>query len=438
MNGELVGVWQLSRHGVPEFHYDPDWLRSPHARPLSLSLPILPENPPHRGEYVAAWFENLLPESSLIRERVRRRFHTSSTNAFDLLASIGRDCVGAVQILPAGADPADVRRISGEIISEEDLARVVREATSAPAMGLDRQSEDFRIAIAGEQEKTALLRIGGEWYKPRGGTPTTHILKLPLGFVGSLRADMRSSVENEWLCMHFLRELGLPVPATEMACFRDDVSEEKVLIVERFDRQRVSGAGGDWILRLPQEDLCQATGTAANCKYESDGGPGIAECLTVLQAGDVPEDDSIVFALAQLAFWLLAAPDGHAKNFSIFLRRDGYGLTPLYDVVSAWPIIGHGPNLWAEQNVTLAMALRGRNPHRRMSRIAIRHWQMLAARTGVRGAFERMVELVKDADRAMSAVEADLPAGYPERVWTAISGGVRRQREAFLAAADVD
>lgn len=434
MNGERVGMWQTSRHGAPVFQYHPEWLDSPRVRPLSLSLPILPANQPHRGEHVAAWFDNLLPESAAVRDRIRRRFRTKSTHAFDLLSAIGRDCVGAVQIVPEGADPGEVRRITGRAIPNDDLARVVREATAPPTLGVEEEADDFRISLAGAQEKTALLRIGNTWYQPRDATPTTHILKLPLGLIGNMRADMRDSVENEWLCMHFLSHLGLPVPATEMGTYRDDISEEKVLIVERFDRQLISDAGTEWILRLPQEDLCQATGTPASAKYETDGGPGIPDCLSLLQAGERPDEDSLIFAQAQLAFWLLAAPYGHAKNLSIFLRRDGYVLTPLYDVVSAWPIIGHGPNLWAEQKTTLAMALRGKRTHRHIQRIAVRHWRALAAQTGVQGAFERMVALVEDSDRALSALDTMLPDSFPEYVWTRISDGVRKQRDAFLSA----
>lgn len=436
MNGEPVGVWRTSRQGTPELLYHREWLESPHARPLSLSLPLLPGNEPHRGDHVAAWFDNLLPESAAIRDRIRLRFGTHSTNAFHLLSAIGRDCVGAVQIVPEGSDPGDVRRIAAEPIPGHDLAHVVRQATAPPGMGADAEDDAFRISIAGAQEKTALLRLGDSWYRPREATPTTHILKLPLGLIGNMRADMRDSVENEWLCMTILGQLGLPVPSTEMATFRDDVGEEKVLVVERFDRQLAGGDGAEWILRLPQEDLCQATGTPAFRKYETDGGPGIADCLSLLQAGDRPAEDAVTFAKAQLAFWLLAAPDGHAKNFSIFLRRDGYVMTPLYDVISAWPVIGHGPNLWAEQKVTLAMALRGRSPHRHLRQIAIRHWKALAARTGVPDAFERMEELVESAEQALESVEGMLPEDFPLHVWRSISDGVIRQRKAFLSVAD--
>lgn len=438
MNGELVGVWYASRSGTPLFGYDADWLTSPRARPLSLSLPFVPGNEPHRGQVVADWFDNLLPESTAIRQRLRRRFDTTSTGAFDLLTAIGRDCVGAVQLTPSGKTPPDPRRIEADPITDSQVAALLRGVTEVRSLGMDDHPDEFRISIAGAQEKTALLRLAGRWHVPSGSTPTTHILKLPLGLIGHMRADLRDSVENEWLSMHLLAELGFPVPDTEIGRFSDAVGEEQALVVKRFDREfaTASGSGRKWITRLPQEDFCQALGVPAARKYESDGGPGISDGLALLAGGNQPTEDSIVFAKAQLAFWLLAAPDGHAKNFSIFLRRDGYVLTPLYDVISAWPIIGRGANQWAQQKVKLAMAVRGKRPHRELNRIAYRHWLQLASQTGAPDAMEQMAAVVQSAEGAVRRVESTLPRGFPEQVWTAISRGVLSQRERFLAGAD--
>jgi serine/threonine-protein kinase HipA len=438
MNGELVGVWYASRSGTPLFRYDADWPTSPRARPLSLSLPFVPGNEPHRGDVVAAWFDNLLPESAAIRQRLRQRFGTASTGAFDLLTAIGRDCAGAVQLTPSGTPPPNARRIEADPLTDSQVASRLRGVTAARPLGIDEHPDEFRVSIAGAQEKTALLRLRGRWHAPSGSTPTTHILKLPLGLVGHMRADLRDSVENEWLCMHLLGELGLPIARTEIGRFSDDVGEEKALVVERFDRTfaTVSGSRRKWITRLPQEDFCQALGVPATRKYEADGGPGVPDAFALLAGGNQPADDSIVFAKAQLAFWLLAAPDGHAKNFSIFLRRDGYALTPLYDVISAWPIVGRGANQWAQQKVKLAMAIRGTRPHRELNRIAYRHWARLASQTGAPDALEQFAAMVQGAENALHRVESTLPKAFPERIWTTISRGVLSQRERFLAGAD--
>jgi len=416
MNGEQVGTWFWTRTGTPGFRYAESWLRSPHMRPLSLSLPIPAGGPELHGRAIEHWFDNLLPDSDRIRERLRRRFRTASASAADLLAAIGRDCVGAVQLLPAGALPPKVDRIESEALTDSKVEKILRNVTSSePA----EDDEDLRISIAGAQEKTALLRVGDSWHRPLGTTPTTHIFKLPLGLVGNMRADMTSSVENEWLCAQLLAALGFEVAPCQMARF----GSQKVLIVERFDRRWMDG--GRWIARLPQEDFCQAQGVPSQQKYESDGGPGIGAGLKLLSASEDPQGDKVRFALAQLAFWLMAATDGHAKNFSIFLGPGGiFRMTPLYDVLSVWPIIGNGPNQLSPRRAKLAMALRSKNTHYHLNEIQTRHWQALAAQTGVPDAFERMEELVQAVPAALEKVEASLPEGFPAKVWKPIRTGM--------------
>ena len=142
-----------------------------------------------------------------------------------------------------------------------------------------------------------------------------------------------------------------------------------------------------------------------------------------------------MFALAQLAFWLLAATDGHAKNFSIQHRRGGrFNLAPLYDVSSAWPISGRGPNQLPYQRAKLAMAPRGQNAHYRLNEIHMRHWQRLAASCGP-DVFDRMTVMVKRVDDALQAVERRLPAGFPNNVWSRVADGMRRHATQFLRSA---
>lgn len=426
MNGERVGTWFWTRTGVPALRYDDAWLRSPSMRALSLSLPIPAGEKELRGPAVENYFDNLLPDSERIRERLRRRFRTASTRAADLLAAIGRDCVGAVQLLPAGQLPDAFDRIDSDALTNTQVAQILRNVTSDPVLGQVLEDDDFRISIAGAQEKTALLRIGDRWHRPHGATPTTHILKLPLGLIGNMRADMTHSVENEWLCAQLMTAFGFEVAATEIGRFGD----QKALVVERFDRRRMDN--GRWIARLPQEDFCQATGTPSAFKYENEGGPGTRQCLALLAASDDARADRRRFVLVQLAFWLMAATDGHAKNYSIFLRRGGgYAMTPLYDVLSAWPIIGNGPNMLSIHKARLAMALRGKNAHYKIASIQTRHWQALAAQSGVEDAFDAMVALVQKVPSALDAVERTLPSDFPLHVWQSINAGVRAQCRSF-------
>ncbi len=432
MNGELVGTWTVDR-ATHAFVYAASWLASAKVRSLSQSLPITASREV-RGDVVAHYFDNLPPDNDRIRARLNRRFKTKATDAFSLLAAIGRDCVGAVQLLPEDMTPARWNRVDCEPLDDGQIADILRAVPSdaGPGSLLQRDDDLFRISIAGAQEKTAFTHAGGRWCRPHGATPTTHIFKLPLGLVGgSRRVDLSDSVGNEWVCARIVSELGLPVAPTTMATFGD----ETVLVVERFDRAWMDD--GAWIARLPQEDFCQALGFSPRQKYEHDGGPGMAKCLQLLAGSADPQQDAMAFQLAQLSYWLMAATDGHAKNFSIFLQPgDSYVMTPLYDIVSMWPYFGTSPNRFNRRQAGLAIAIRSRNVHYRLDTIHARHWHQLAMKNGGPAVWGAMVGLVGQVGHALAAVEARLPDGFPGRTWEAISNGMKAEADRFLIGAE--
>lgn len=425
MNGELVGRWSRGRTGHHRFTYEKSWLASPRVRAISLSMPIS-MNRTVEGDSVVNFFDNLLPDSEQIRKRLSIRYKTKSVEAFELLQAIGRDCVGAIQLLPAGQEPVGFNQLSYEVLHENEIEQLLQDVVHAPGVGRQDVGNDLRISIAGAQEKTALLRIGKQWCFPKGATPTTHILKLPMGLVGGRKLDLSHSVENEWLCGQLLNELGLSTATSEIASF----GGQKALVVQRFDRQFAED--NHWIIRLPQEDFCQALGHPSNQKYEVDGGPGIAECLSVLASSQTPDTDRQTFLCAQLAFWLLAATDGHAKNFSVFLLPGyGYRLTPLYDVLSAWPVIGEGKNHIPWHKARLAMAIRSQNAHYRLSEIQTRHWKQLAQKSGVPDAWLAMRATVDKVDTAIEAVAGRLSATFPAEIADPIFSGVQKLAKLF-------
>lgn len=429
-NGHLVGTWWL-RDQAHHFQYAEGWLGSTVGRPLSLSLPFTPGNVAHKGPVVRNFFDNLLPDNDAIRRRLRARYRTAGTDPFHLLAAIGRDCVGAVQLLPQGMEPQGFDRIDCTPLGDKQAEQAILETLAqGPALG-QGWADHFRISIAGAQEKTALLRHDGRWCLPLGATPTTHILKLPLGLIGNVRADMRDSVENEWLCAQLLARFGLDVAHTEILRF----GQTKVLCVQRFDRAPLPAQGAPtWIARLPQEDMCQALGVAGEQRYESDGGPGHGAILRLLAGSKHAQRDQLAFVKAQFLFWLMAATDGHAKNFSIFLDKDGYRLTPLYDVLSVWPIIGNGPNQWPWRQARLAMAVRSRNPHYRLHEIQARHWQQLAAQLGQPDAFDSLVALALQVPAVLEEARQSLPPAFPQRVFGSIAQGMQAQATRFVEA----
>lgn len=426
MSGAFVGTWSLAPNALDTLQYDLAWTRSEQGRALSLSLPFTPDNAPHRGNKVRAYFENLLPDSKDIRERIARRYQTHTTDAFDLLAEVGRDCVGALEILPDDQGVTGPAPAQAVPLSQAQVAMILRSITAPNLPG--SSNADFRIAIAGAQEKTALLHHAGQWYLPRASTPTTHILKLPLGLIGGMKIDMRDSVENEWLCSLILREFGMPVAACEPMQFED----VKALVVERFDRAWWDSPAGDRrLVRLPQEDLCQATGTPPDAKYEADGGPGMDRILDVLEGSVAREQDRRTFFQAQVLFWMLCATDGHAKNFSLHQRPGGrYQLTPLYDVLSAWPVLGEGPGKISPFKARMAMAVRAKNAHWKMRDILRRHWLALGTRHGIVTDDGRQVQFILDdliarTPGVVDAVRAKLPADFPELIADSILGGLQ-------------
>lgn len=430
MNGIPVGYWETTRQGERLAYFD-EWLTDEQARPLSLSLPFLPGNPPHQGQAVAHFFDNLLPDNDVIRRRLAQRHQTGGTDAFHLLAKLGRDCAGAIQLLAEDESPSDIHEINGKTLNTAGVAQQLRNTTSAQGLGPGDHDDDLRLSIAGAQEKTALLRHKGRWLLPRGSTPTTHIFKLPLGLVGHMQADMRSSVENEWLCSKIMEAYRIPIARCEIAQFED----QKALIVERFDRAPASD--GSWILRLPQEDLCQATGTSPLRKYQSDGGPGIAQIMALLFGSDDAEQDRKNFFKAQIIFWVLAATDGHAKNFSIAHLRGGrYRATPIYDVLSAHPVIGKGKSQIAPQKAKLAMAVRGSTHHYLLEKIQRRHWLTQAQQVGLgAAAAEQLIEeVVQSTESVMDAVGPLLPKGFPMDVADAVFSGMKRLCAKLAAA----
>jgi serine/threonine-protein kinase HipA len=409
MNGERVGRWSLLARGQHEFNYDDSWLAREHARPLSISMPL--GDAPYRGALVESYFDNLLPDSEPIRARARSRFGAESTRAFDLLAEIGRDCVGAVQLLKSGEEPPSVREIRGKPQTRASIANLLRANVTAPALG-QRGEDEFRISIAGAQEKTALLWHEGAWNIPRGTTPTTHIFKQPLGRIGENQVDLSTSVENEWLCAEMVREFGQEIAA----CQLDQFEDQRVLIVERFDRRLARDQS--WWMRLPQEDLCQATMTSAARKYESDGGPGIERIMDLLLGSITAPVDRRRFLEAQILFWMMCAIDGHAKNFSLTLEPHGrFRLTPLYDVLSAYPVVGTGPNKWSQREIRMAMAVSGKHRHYKWDEIRRRHWQSTARKCGLASEIEPILaDLVARTPGVIARVSASLPDGFPTDV----------------------
>jgi len=407
-----VGQYSRAPGGATSFRYDPAWLSSERAFPISLSMPL--SDRIWSGEAATSYFDGLLPDDHTVREKIAAREHAESAGIFDLLAVIGRDCVGALRFVPEGADPGDPTRMEYRPVTDEEIAARLAALGTNP-LGLYAEEDEFRISIAGVQEKTAFLQIDNRWQLPLGPTPTSHIFK-PAMKEGQNGADFSDTSWNEWLCLVLCRALGLATADAEVRLF----DGKPVIVVERFDRVWQE----DVLYRLPQEDICQALGVPPLRKYQSDGGPGILEVMEFLNGAVAPHEDRLTFMKAQIVFWLLAAIDGHAKNFSIFLTPGGYRLTPLYDVMSAAPY----PE-FPVQKVKLAMALGDKGYYRR-NQIQLRHFYQTGQKAGLHGQdmasiFWDLTSQMEDALAEAAALAAE--AGVPDSTAGPILTGVRKR-----------
>jgi len=266
-----------------------------------------------------------LPDNEMVLERWARKFQVSARNVFGLISHVGEDCAGAIQFVRPD-------RYAGLLNGEEDGVHWLDEADLAlrlkalrddhAAWRIPRDTGQF--SLAGAQPKTALLFTEGKWGIPRGRMPTTHILKPPTG-------NFDGHAENEHLCLRTARKLGLPAASTKVVDFKGEVA----IAVERYDRV----FRGRDILRVHQEDICQALGLPPTKRYQNEGGPGVAKVANLIRSYSSARDEDIGrFVDAVLFNFLIAGTDAHAKNYALLIAGAGrVRLAPLYDVASILP-----------------------------------------------------------------------------------------------------
>ena len=319
----VMGEVRRSRSGRLRFVYDAGWQETRGACPLSFATPFVVAE--HEHGRIEPWLWGLLPDNEAVLARWGQRFQVSSRNAFALIGAVGEDCAGAVQFVPPERAPAFLETGHGSVewLEIRDVAqRLAHLRRDQSAWRLARDTG--RFSLAGAQPKTALLLDGERRGVPSGRTPTTHILKPPIGGIDG-------HAENEHLCLSLARELGRPAAWSRILRFEDEVA----IAVERYDRRR--GAPG--IRRLHREDLCQALGLPPTNKYQNEGGPGVSTMLEVIRTHSAdPREDGRTFARAGVFNWLIGGTDSHAKNFSMLIGTGGRArlapLAPLHDVAS--------------------------------------------------------------------------------------------------------
>jgi len=407
----LVGKYSKLSHGGTEFRYAVDWLGWQNAIAISQSMPL--RERAYTGAIVSSYFENLLPDSEPILRKIAEKTGANGRDAHSLLYQIGRDCVGALQFLPGDIEILPLALPNGRKLGYREISSILENLKRNP-LGAG-ETGGFRISIAGAQEKVAFLKIGQDWHEPKGMSPTTHIFKPAIGEVPweSGPVDMSQSVENEHYCLTLLREFGLEVARTEIA----EYESGKVLIVKRFDRQTFEDG---FIVRLPQEDMCQALGYPPSRKYQNQGGPTLKSILEFLNAGETPREDQTTVFKCQVLFWLIGAIDGHAKNFSIFLTpNNGFRLTPIYDVMSGQTAFD--AKQVRHKDYRLAMSV-GKNNKYRIDNIHGRHFLETAVAAGLSEDFAReaICQIQDRFDPAFEGALALMPKDFPQEIHDSI------------------
>jgi serine/threonine-protein kinase HipA len=356
LDGKEVGRVCNDARARLTFVYDDDWRKAPDAYPLSLSAPLAAKE--HGPSVVQAFLWSLLPDNELVLDRWATKFQVSARNVFALISHVGEDCAGAVQFVTP--DRLDATR-SGkedkvEWLDEPDIAKrlqILRKDHAA--WRLPRDAGQF--SLAGAQPKTALLLQNKRWGIPSGRIPTTHILKPPTGHF-----DGHS--ENEHFCLMLARKLGLPAAQSKVMRFEKEIA----IVIERYDRQR----NGNKIIRIHQEDICQALGIMPTKKYQNEGGPSTADIVELLRTYSTDREADVNTFVDAIGFhWLIAGTDAHAKNYSLLLGGGPHvRLAPLYDVASILPY-----DAIDVHKLKLAMKVGGEY---KLRQIGLRQWQTFA------------------------------------------------------------
>lgn len=342
----------------------------------------------HGRGVVESFLWGLLPDNERVLDRWAQKFQVSARNAFALIANVGEDCAGAAQFVrPERLD--EIRTGAADTVDwldEADIAgRLHALRQDHAAWRLPRDTGQF--SLAGAQPKTALLFDKGRWGIPSGRLPTTHILKPPTG-------HFDGHAENEHICLALARALGMPAATSRIARF----GEEIAIVVERYDRVRL----GNEIIRVHQEDICQALAMPPSHKYQNECGPSVAAVVELLRTHSSERAEDIETFIDAIGFnWLVAGTDAHAKNYSLLLSRGPrVRLAPLYDLASILPY-----DVFDTPKLKLSMKVGGEY---RLRDIGLRQWRKLAQEVRIDEGrlLDRLIVMAKQIPDAVADIRA--------------------------------
>ncbi len=398
-----LGVWLFDQPvgtlsllgGRLRFQYGEDWLAHPLAVGLSRSLPLRPE--PFDDSECRGFFAGLLPEGQL-RRLIARQYQVSSQNDLALLDAIGGECAGAITFVPAGHSmiPADDAGV--EWLDEHQLLALLDELPRRPMLA---GRDGVRLSLAGAQDKLPVVFDGRRIGLPKGGHPSSHILKPAI-------ASVEDSVVNEGYCLALAHAMGMPAARAQFL----PVHDRHVLLVDRYDRRAL---GDDRPERIHQEDFCQALGVVPEMKYQNEGGPGLEACFELLRKATRPSAPQVLRLFDAVVFnALIGNHDAHAKNFSLLYAGPTPTLAPLYDLLSTA----------VYERLTPKMAMKLGSKYK-FSEVQARHWTQFAQASGLSAAQARkrvlrMAQDLPDVARQLRASPCFAGQAIVERIITLI------------------
>lgn len=398
--GHHVGVLSVERDGRLTFEYDNDWLQrieagDPKAHVLSQSISA--RFPRHDHAVIAPFFEGLLPDNPNARTVLTRHFQLDVNDVYGLLFELGRECPGAVTLLPMGTSQhAEIKSTEYSLLSDEELHNLIVDLPKRPLF-VDADGE-VRLSLAGVHDKAAVILIGGKIALAKNQTPTTHILKTDI-------QSLPDSIRLENYCLRVAAAVGIDTVKSVVRVV-DDVP---YMLVARYDRSLARDENGlQFVRRIHQEDFCQAMGFYPREKYEKDGGPGWKQCFALLDRFADPRREKLELLNRAHFQYLIGNPDAHAKNYSMIYKPDGLHLSKFYDLNNAAAYKAH----YKRQTPRLAMLVGGeRNPEE----LTREHFEQFGKDIGMRPDFvlstlqtlaeKIQVELPKVHDQMKGTVE---------------------------------
>ncbi|MDO8455864.1 MAG: type II toxin-antitoxin system HipA family toxin [Burkholderiaceae bacterium] len=361
------------------------------SSPLSQSLPLRAESFDDRA--TRPFFAGLLPEGGK-RKLIAQRLQVSRQNDFALLDSLGGECAGAVTLLEPGQTPnAPDAPNTVRWLDATQLLEVLDEMPLRPMLAGD---EGLRLSLAGAQDKLPVVAEGNRIGLPQFGAPSSHILKPPIPAIDG-------SVFNEGFCMALANAMKLDVAKAKIHRVADHPNQRHYLLVERYDRRSEAKDH-----RLHQEDFCQALGVAPEIKYQSEGGPNLANAFELLRRATRPSAPHTLKLLDFVVFnALIGNHDAHGKNFSLLYTPKGAVLAPLYDALctAVYPTL------------TDKMAMKIGSKYK-FSEVQALHWDQFAVQAALSPALvkKRIVEIAKrlpDLARVTLVSFEDQGNGHP-------------------------